>query len=445
MILSFIDRINSYIFGPGLCITVFICGIFLILRLRPFFITKPRRIKAALMSGGTGTMSPVKAMLVALAGTLGVGNIAGVASAIAIGGAGAVFWMLASSVAALPIKYAEIVLAVRHRRYDKNGTAHGGAYFYIADHKTKFAYAMAVLFAALCLGTSFTMGCAAQANAFAVSLNSTVGVPPIICGFLLAAVTLSAASGGLERISFLTSRLIPLMSGIYILMSFFIIFTNLPTAAEVVCDIVREAFDIRAFGGGIVGILTNRALRIGVTRGIVSNEAGCGTAPIAHAGAETGSPAAQGVWGMFEVFIDTAVICTLTALCVLIAEKKGIPPTLDGMSTAISSFGNFIPFADMILCAAVVVFAFCTIICWFFYGTEALGYLQNGKHCGIYQKFYLAAYSAIAVIGSVMPPDAVWSLSDLTISIMSALNITALLLSVKEIKKETEKYFYITK
>ncbi len=445
MILSFIDRINSYIFGPGLCITVFVCGIFLILKLRPFFITKPRRIKAALMSGGTGTMSPVKAMLVALAGTLGVGNIAGVASAIAIGGAGAVFWMLASSVAALPIKYAEIVLAVRHRRYDKKGTAHGGAYFYISDHKTKFAYAMAALFAALCLGASFTMGCAAQANAIAVSLNSTVGIPPIVCGFLLAAVTLSAASGGLKRISFLTSRLIPLMSGIYILMSFFIIFTNLPTAAEVVCDIVREAFDIRAFGGGIVGILTNHALRIGVTRGIVSNEAGCGTAPIAHAGAETGSPAAQGVWGMFEVFIDTAVICTLTALCVLIAEKKGIAPTLDGMSTAIASFGNFIPFADMILCAAVVVFAFCTIICWFFYGTEALGYLRNGKHCGFYQKFYLAAYSVIAVIGSVMPPDAVWSLSDLTISMMSALNITALLLSVKEIKKETEKYFYITK
>ncbi len=442
MFASLIEFVNTYIFGPGLCAAVFISGIILICILRPFFITKPRKMTSALKSGGSSEgLSPSKAMLVALAGTLGVGNIAGVASAIAIGGAGAVLWMLVSAVAALPLKYAEIVLAVRHRRRDKSGRAHGGAYFYIADRGGKTATAFAGIFAVLCLAASLTMGCATQANAIAVSVDSAFGVPPLICGLILGILTLTVASGGLERIAFITTRLIPLMSGIYILMSLYVILTNLPLVWEVTTDIVESAFDIRSFGGGIMGFVTSRALRIGVTRGIVSNEAGCGTAPIAHAGAEVTVPAAQGVWGMFEVFVDTIVICTLTALAVLIAGKQGTAIVSDGMVTAISAFGAFIPFAEQVLSTAVIIFAFCTIVCWFYYGSESLVYLC-GRRRGVWVKLYLVIYSVCAVLGAVSTADMVWGLSDLAISIMTAVNVTAVLLSVKEVKRETERYFY---
>ncbi len=443
MFIRLIDFINTYIFGPGLCVTVFACGVFLIIKLRPFFITKPRRMRDALRSGGGNSgLSPVKAMLVALAGTLGVGNIAGVASAIYIGGAGAVFWMLMSSVAALPIKYAEIVLALRHRRQGKDNKPHGGAYFYISDMGTKTASACAWLFAVLCLGASLTMGCAVQANAMAVSLDRAFDVPPILCGGVLAVLTLITASGGLERISFLTSKLIPLMSGVYILMCLYIIFGNLHEAGQVLCDIFCEAFSPQAFGGGIIGFITNRALRIGVTRGVVSNEAGCGTAPIAHAGSATDSPAAQGVFGMFEVFIDTTVICTLTALCVLIAGEHGVTLGTDGMGSAISSFSRFIPWADILLCVSVIVFAFCTVICWFYYGKESLSYLCRKKNAPFYGKIYLIVYSVTAAVGALVCSDAVWGLSDLAISAMTALNICALLFSFGEVKQETLAYFY---
>ncbi len=443
MLISFVEFINTYIFGPGLCVAVFACGMFLIIRLRPFFITKPRRMRDALKSGGENSgLSPVKAMLVALAGTLGVGNIAGVASAIAIGGAGAGFWMLASSVAALPIKYAEIVLALRHRRQGRDNKPHGGAYFYISDLGTKTASVCAGLFAALCLGASLTMGCAVQANAMAVSLDRAFGIPPILCGAVLAFLTLFTASGGLERISFLTSKLIPLMSGVYILMCLYIIFGNLPEAGQVVHNIFSEAFSVQAFGGGIIGFITNRALRIGVTRGVVSNEAGCGTAPIAHAGSATDSPAAQGVFGMFEVFIDTTVICTLTALCVLIAGEHGVTPVTDGMASAISAFSRFIPWADILLCISVIVFAFCTVICWFYYGKESLEYLCRKKNGALFGKIYLLIYSLTAAVGAFVCSDAVWGLSDLAISAMTALNICALLFSIDEVKQETMRYFY---
>ena len=176
-----LDLANTYLFGPGLCLAVFLCGIYLLIRLGPFFITHPYKTASALWGGSDDGISPVRAMIVALAGTLGVGNIAGVASAVAIGGAGAVFWMLVSALAALPIKYSETVLAVCHRQRDKHGSPHGGAYFYIAAHGTRTARFFAAFFAVLCLFASLAMGCAVQSNAISVSMRDTLGMPPVIC------------------------------------------------------------------------------------------------------------------------------------------------------------------------------------------------------------------------------------------------------------------------
>ncbi len=438
MINTVIDLANTYVFGPGLCIAVFFCGVYLLFRLKPFFITHPQKTLSALKSSTANGISPLRAMILALAGTLGVGNIAGVASAITIGGAGAVFWMLVSAIAAIPIKYAEIVLAVCHRRRDKSGKPHGGAYFYIEEHGTRTTKFLAVFFALLCLMASLTMGCSVQSNAISVSMEGALGLPPIICGIIVCVLTLTVASGGLRRISLLTERLIPLISGAYIIMSLYVIFSNTSLLGEIIADIVNGAFSPDALGGGIIGFLTDRALRIGVTRGIVSNEAGCGTAPIAHASAEVKSPAAQGVWGMCEVAIDTIVICILTALVVLIGEKRGVALSADGMVCATEAFGRFIPFSDLILCVFVALFAFCTIVCWFYYGTESLSYLTKSRPAG---KFYLALYSLCAFLGCVSKSTTLWSLSDLTISAMCAINLVAVMLCFREIKDETDKYF----
>ncbi len=438
MLTQLLELANTYLFGPGLCIAVFFCGVYFLFRLGAFFITHPCKTVTALRGGSANGISPVRAMIVALAGTLGVGNIAGVASAIAIGGAGAVFWMLVSAIAALPIKYAEIVLAVRHRTRDARGKPHGGAYFYIAARGTRAANFFAAFFAVLCLLTSLAMGCAVQSNAISVSAHNTLGIPPIICAAAVGVLTLTVASGGLSRIALLTEKLIPLMSGVYIIMSLYVILSNASLLGEISADIISGVFAPDAIGGGILGFLTSRALRIGVTRGIVSNEAGCGTAPIAHASAEVKSPAAQGVWGMCEVAIDTIIICTLTALVVLIGEKRGVTISSDGMLTASSAFGRFIPFSELILCASVAVFAFCTIVCWFYYGTESLAYLTKSKRV---KNIYLIIYSLCAAIGALSSNEAVWSLSDLAISLMCAVNLVAVMLASREIKHETDNFF----
>ncbi len=435
---NLLDFVNSYIFGPGLCVAVFFTGIFLLIYLRPFFITRPRRMLSALKSGGSNGMSPMRAMIVALAGTLGVGNIAGVASAIYIGGSGAIFWMLISAIAALPIKYAEIVLAVRHRRRDNNGNYHGGAYFYIAESGKRSSKFASAVFALLCLAASLAMGCAVQSSAIAVSASETFALSPTLCGITVALLTFAVASGGLSRISSLTEKLIPLMSLVYIIMSLFIILTNLPLLGDILSDIVTSAFDVQSMSGGVIGFVTSRALRIGVTRGVVSNEAGCGTAPIAHASANVTSPAAQGVFGILEVFIDTVVICTMTALTVLIAERHGVALTQDGMKTAAAAMSHFIPFSDVILCAAITVFAFCTIICWFYYGTESLAYLTKRP---IARYIYLLVYPLSAFMGAVSAEGVVWSFSDLAISAMTALNLVFVMLRIREVKMETEQFF----
>lgn len=435
-----IDYLNSYIFGPGLSISLFICGVFLSAYLGFFFILKPKKMLSALKTPDHTGMSPLKSMLVALAGTLGVGNIAGVASAIAIGGSGAVFWMLISSFAAIPVKYAEIVLARRHRKISPDGKYHGGAFYYISALGGRLSPIMATAFAILCLAASLSMGCTLQANTLALSVERAFGISPVIAGAILGGVTFCVALGGLERISFVTSKLIPLMSAAYVGMSLYIILAGRDMLGGIFGDIFSSAFDFRAAGGGIFGMLTSRAMSVGVTRGIVSNEAGCGTAPIAHCTSEAAKPAVQGIWGIVEVVIDTPIMCTLTALVVLIGQRMGISIRNDGMTIAIDAFGKYIPFSEYILAIAVIVFAFCTIICWFFYGIESLRFMDS-KGRGWAKYLYLMAYAVCTFIGSVGASELLWGMSDLVISVMTAVNIVVILICRRQIRAETLEYF----
>lgn len=434
----YIEWLNSVVFGPGLAAAILICGIFFTVRLIRPFVSSPKKLFGALGERTADGVSPAKAMCVALAGTLGVGNIAGVASAIYIGGAGAVFWMWVSALLAMPIKYAETTLAVRHRRR-RGDEWHGGAFFYISDMGKRLSGFAAGFFAVLCLLVSFTMGSAVQSDAAAVSINELSGLPPVVCGIIIAVPLLAVILGGGKRIADISAKLIPAVCGLYIVMSVYIIILNRACLGQVFEKIFSEAFSPLAVGGGVSGVLTSRALSVGVTRGVVSNEAGCGTAPIAHSGANVREPAVQGFFGMAEVAVDTLVICTLTALTVLIGAENGLAVGEDGMKTAIADFGLFIPFADKLISISTIIFAFCTMICWYYYGSESLAYLKLGR----LSRIYPFAFAAVCLLGAAFGGSMVWGLNDLLVSLMTVVNLSAVAACSGEIRKSTDDFFGI--
>ncbi len=451
MLQNAMDLLNEVFFGPVLTCAVFVCGLYFAVRLRPLGLlrrsgavrTAKRRAASRVPPCAVqevprhekqrGKMSPARAMLVALAGTLGVGNIAGVASAIAVGGAGAVFWMLVSAAAAMPVKYAEVVLSVGHRRFGSDGRPHGGAFFCIEDAGSRPA---AAVFALLCLAASLTLGSAVQSNAAAVVLTRSFGLPGAAVGILFGTAVFLSVLGGLDEIAALTAKLVPFVSIFYLAVTLAVLVSHPAGTAHAVSRIFAEALSPGAFTGGTLGFFTSKAVRLGVTRGIVSNEAGCGTAPIAHAGADTSSPAAQGLWGMFEVFADTVVICPLTALAVLIADGEGVPPSPDGMTAASDALGHFLPHSDLLLAVPVTLFAFCTMLCWYHYGRESLSYLTGSRKAGV---IYLIIYASAAALGAFSSEGILWSFADLTIGAMTAINLTALLYCRREIAAETER------
>lgn len=400
---------------------LFICGALLLVRLRGFPFTAPIKVIKGLKSGDM--LSSFKAMTLALAGTLGVGNIVGVATAIHLGGAGAVFWMLVSALAAMVIKYAEIYLAILYR---KNGK--GGAMYYIRDGMGKPI--LAGIFSILCIIASFTVGNMIQVNAVAQSFESELGVKPVVTGIIIALFSFLVIYKGVESISAFTLRMIPALSVGFIIVSVWVIAANYSLVPSVIGQIFTDAFKTDSAAGGIVGFLTSSALRYGVMRGIGSNEAGCGTAPTAHATAKTDSPEKQGLWGIFEVFVDTVLLCTITALVILLYPHN--IPRYDGMVLAIKSYeGFFGEAAGYILAVAIFFFALSTVICWSYYAIESVHYFTQKE---IYKKAYIVVYCFFCIIGALTSLTAVWELSDMTIALMTVINCYALLSLKKKIK-----------
>ncbi len=438
-----ISLVNTYIFGPLLPCVVFAAGLFMSIRLKFFHLRKPKMMLRAIIKKGDGTTSPFKAMSVALAGTLGVGNIAGVAAAIATGGAGAVFWMWLSALFAMILKYSETLLAVRHRRVIcENGKKRhtGGAFVYMlaSGHKT-----LAFIFAALCMITSVSMGSIVQSNAIAVSLENSFGVEPYLCGIILALVTFFVICGGFTKIADFTVMAVPLFCILYSLFSLYIIITNLGELPGVFYRIITEAFSFESVGGGALGFGIIQAMRYGVMRGILSNEAGSGTSVTAHASADTKSPCEQGFFGILEVFVDTILLCSMTAFVILIADNlsKGDP----AMVIAIKAYAKFIGgTAPGFMSAAIVFFAFATIICWSVYGGEALRFLVSDyfKHIPFSKAkyFYYFVYSISVFAGCVVSGEFMWELSDLSTALMTLINTAYLISAAGEVKRETLSY-----
>lgn len=424
----------------GILVPIFLlsAGVYFGCRLRFFWFLHPVRTVRTMLSGGArpGT-SPFAALTMALAGTLGVGNIAGVATAITAGGAGAVFWMILGALAAMAVKYAEVYLAVHFRRHrTENGRAvpYGGAMYYIRDGLAARAKTAAGRRAAAVLGGGFAVLCAVNAlltgNIVQVhAAASCTELSPLLFGCLFAAAAVFAMVGGMRRLSRLTVVLIPVLAVLYILLCAVLLTANAGEIPRILGRILREAFDFSAVSGGVLGLGVSRAIRFGMTRGIFSNEAGCGTAPTAHAAAETKSPHHQGCLGLFEVFADTVILCTVTALVILLyADGEG----LDGIDLSLVAFTRlsgalggpgFAAAVGAFLRISIILFAYATVVCQSCYGIEAIRYFVPARGA---RAAYILLSAAAVMIGVFIRSGVMWQWADLTVSVMTVLNVACL-------------------
>ena len=427
----FAEILNSYIMPFMLILS----GFMLAYKIKLHRILSPRAFfKTLADSGTTSGVSPVKAMCTALAGTLGVGNIAGVATAITAGGAGAIMWMWIGSAVSMSIKYSEVALAIKYRRKADSGYI-GGAMYTMRDGMSRYigkrkARLLGGVFALLCIVNSLLMGNAVQTNAAASVFAS---VPKEVISVSFAAVIIIVSSFGAKKLCNVTFALIPPLSALYIILSVSVICRNVSYIPEVFCDIASGAFSVKSAVGGAVGFGMAEALRYGITRGIFSNEAGCGTSPTAHASADTKSPHHQGCFGIFEVIADTPVLCTMTALAILIAEKKH--PTslysLDGVPLSLASFGSLLgKYAYYLVGISVILFALATVIAQLFYGKVALGYFTASKKAA---KLFAFLSVAACLVGAVMPAGLMWTGADITVGVMTTVNTAVLIVMRREV------------
>ena len=382
---------------------------------------------------GEGSISQTQALSAALAACMGTGNIVGVAAAVASGGAGAVFWMVISAIIGMMSACCENILGIKYRCRDKNGEWMGGAFLYM-ERGLGFKKT-AKIFCVLLVAASLGIGNMTQANAAALSLRGSFGLSPAITGSVLAVGVFAVTCGGLKRIASAAEKIIPAMTAIFILASFAVIIKNFRAVPSAFCRIISEAFSLRAATGGAAGCGIKKALRYGVARGVFSNEAGLGSNAIIHAAAETDSPAEQGCWGILEVFLDTVVMCTVTAITLLVS---GVPIDGDGSLACAAAFGSVFGSAgNVFVCLSVCVFAFATLIGWSYYGRRGLEYLLGEKSAGIYNLIY----SAAVFVGCVTDLRLIWELSDLANALMAVPNLISLCLLGGEATEELKKTY----
>lgn len=438
------ELINKYISGTILPIAITIFAILFIIILKGVPLTKPKKLFSALFSKGkNGEGSPIRAVIFALAGTLGVGNIVGVASAIALGGAGAIFWMWISAFLAMILKYCEVTLAILHRR-KREGEYYGGAMYYMMDHfNSCHKYVMSIVFSSVfvffCLLNAGTMGCIIQSNSISESFNMVFNIDKRAVGVFVA--VLSAVVFFLKGKSLfgLCEKMIPIVSILYIGMCISVMLFSIEDMSSSFHKIIAGAFSVESIGGGVWGFFASRALRFGTVRGLFSNEAGCGTSPIAHATSNTDSPCKQGVLGVVEVFIDTIIVCTMTAFVVLKNEDLISRYSSQPIVMVAKSFERELGgISSVILTVCVFLFAFATIICWGYYGKECLYFLNKSK---CLEKIYYLIYIFLIFLGSFVKMELVWDIADFVVGAMTLMNLYVLWKMRNEIKNETFSYF----
>ncbi len=412
-------------------------GIVLYVRLKFFPIFKIKRVLSTLFSSSENTSW--RALAVALAGTLGVGNIVGVAYAVTTGGAGALFWMWISALFAMILKYAETLLAIRYRREDYADHSKlqafrqhiGGAMYYI-PHRP-----LASLFAILCIASSFTVGNLLQAKAVSDAFASSFSLSPYLTGGALAILTYLVTRRGIGRITRFCSIAVPFLSIVYLGMCAVIILKNTSALPSLFATIFKNAFSLQAIGGGIGGTMLFQTIKVGFSKGLVTNEAGCGTAPIAHASADTDDGAKQGLLGIVEVFFDTVILCTASGLVFLLALKQS--PSSDGYSLVAYAFETlFGKTAALILPLCIFFFVLATLVSWSYYGKCSLEYFTRNHFV---TKTYLLLFALVAFLGAIGSADIFWQLSDITLGLMTFINTGYILYFIRDIQKTTNDFF----
>ena len=385
-----------------------------------------------------GAITPFQAVCTALAATVGTGNIVGVALAIATGGPGAVFWLWISALAGMVIKYCEVTMSMAYRATNAGGEIVGGPMYYIEKGLgMKWLAALFALFGGL---AALGIGASVQANALAGGINAIFGVPTRVIGTVAAIVGALIFIGGIKRIAAVTEFLVPFMSILYILGALAVLAVNIKQIPAAFGLIIQNAFTGTAATGGFLGASVMHACRIGMARGVFTHEAGMGSAPIAHASASNDHPARQGLWGAFEVFFDSIVLCTVTAL-VILTSGSWYDPALVGDTRAMSAtaFENAFPGGQYIVTVGMCLFAFATIVTWYYYGEKCVEYLSGGGKLA--KTVYPALYTAMVYVGCVARMDAVWEFADLFNGLMAIPNLVALMALSPVIQRLSDDFF----
>ena len=437
---SLLNSLSAFIWGPFTLALLLGVGVYLTLGLKfiPWRKTLPYAFGLLIKgrrASGKGEISPFQALMTAMSATIGTGNIAGVAAAIFIGGPGAIFWMWITALVGMATKYAEAVLAVKYRQTDELGKYVGGPMYYIKHGLGSHWAWLAFLFALFGALAAFGIGNMVQSNSVADALHSNFSVNTHITGLAIALLAGLVILGGIKRIGAVAGKLVPLMAMAYILGSLFIIITNINQVPDALMVIVDSAFNGSAAAGGFAGAGIMLAIQMGVARGIFSNEAGLGSAPIAHAAAQTDSPVRQGIIGMLGTFIDTIIVCTMTALVIIISGAWTSGET--GASLSSLAYGNALPFGEYIITFGLVVFAFTTILGWSYYGERCAEYIFGAKIILPYRILWIIAI----FIGASQKVNLIWVLADVMNGFMAIPNLIALALLSPVIFKVTQEYF----
>jgi len=431
-----ISTLSGWIWGPPMLALLVGTGLYLTVILRGMqFRVLPHALRLIWQKehGSDGDISHFAALMTALAATVGIGNIVGVATAISLGGPGAVFWMWMTGLVGMATKYAEAVLAVKYREKGEHGMR-GGPMYYLANGAglPKLAWLFA-LFTAL---ATFGIGNMTQANAVATIFQSTFHIEPWLTGTILMLLTGLVILGGIKSIARFTSFLVPFMIVGYTGASLLVLAINAGEIPHALALIFYHAFTPMAASGGFAGSVVAASMRYGIARGVFSNESGLGSAPIAAAAARTRDPVKQALVSMTQTFIDTLVVCTMTALVILTSHAwlEGVAP---GQLTS-ASFGETLGQSGVVIVAvATALFAYSTLIGWNYYGEKAIEYLAGRRAIAPYRVVFVA----VVIVGAMMKLEFVWNFSDLMNGMMAIPNIVGLLLLSKVVKEETERYF----
>lgn len=437
---NIVGQINSIVWGPVMLVLILGVGFFLQAGLKFMPILKLGTGFKLLWDGrkstGEGQISPFNALMTSLSATIGTGNIAGVATAVYLGGPGALFWMWMTALVGMATKYAEAVLAVKYREQDELGNFVGGPMYYIKNGLSKKWYFLAPAFALFGAIAAFGIGNGVQANGVAAVINSNFGVPTQVTGVILMILTAGVILGGITRIGAVAGKLVPIMAIAYILAGLLVLLINIGSLGEALGLVFTHAFTPSAAEGGFAGAAVWMAIRFGVARGVFSNEAGLGSAPIAHAAASTAGPVNQGLIAMLGTFIDTIIVCSITGLAIIssgawTSGESGAALTSLAFEMSLPGVGGYL------IAISLSVFAFTTILGWSFYGEKCVGFFFGPKALVPYRVLWVVAvyFGATADLGFI------WLLADTLNAMMAIPNLIALALLSPIVFKLTREFF----